>query len=45
MIDDAPGEERPLLAEVNILKDLPHSEVDYLATRSQSVRSISGPAA
>ena len=35
MIDDTLGEEKLLLAEVDILEDLPHSEVDYLATRSQ----------
>src|SRR5215203_99930 len=38
MIDDALGEEELLLAEVDILEDLPQSEVDYLATRSQIVR-------
>jgi CRP/FNR family transcriptional regulator len=38
MIDDALGEEQLLLAEVDILEDLPHNEVDYLATRSQIVR-------
>jgi CRP/FNR family transcriptional regulator, cyclic AMP receptor protein len=38
MIDDALGEEQLLLAEVDILEDLPKSEVDYLATRSQIVR-------
>jgi CRP/FNR family transcriptional regulator, cyclic AMP receptor protein len=38
MIDDALGEEELLLVEVDILGDLPQSEVDYLATRSQIVR-------
>ena len=38
MVDDALGEEQLLLAEVDILGDLPHSEMDYLATRSQIVR-------
>jgi CRP-like cAMP-binding protein len=38
MLDDALGEEELLLAEVDILEDLPQSEVDYLATRSQIVR-------
>jgi CRP/FNR family transcriptional regulator, cyclic AMP receptor protein len=38
MIDDALGEEQLLLAEVDILEDLPQSEMDYLATRSPIVR-------
>ena len=38
MIDDALGEEQFLLAEVDILEDLPQSELNYLATRSQIVR-------
>jgi CRP/FNR family transcriptional regulator, cyclic AMP receptor protein len=38
MIDDALAEEQLLLAEVDILEDLPQSEVDYLAARSQIVR-------
>ena len=38
MIDDALGEEELLLAEVDILEDLPQSELNYLATRSQIVR-------
>ena len=38
MIDDALGEEQLLLAEVDILEDLPQSELNYLATRSQIVR-------
>jgi CRP/FNR family cyclic AMP-dependent transcriptional regulator len=33
MIDDALGEEQLLLAEVDILEDLPQSEVEHLATR------------
>ena len=38
MLDDALGAEELLLAEVDILEDLPRSEVGYLATRSQIVR-------
>jgi CRP/FNR family cyclic AMP-dependent transcriptional regulator len=38
MIDDARDEEQLLLAEVDILEDLPQSEVEHLATRSQIVR-------
>ena len=38
MIDDTLGEEKLLLAEVDILEDLPQSELNYLATRSQIVR-------
>ena len=38
MIDDALGEEELLLAEVDILEDLPQSELNYLATRCQIVR-------
>jgi CRP/FNR family transcriptional regulator, cyclic AMP receptor protein len=39
MIDDAPGEEQQqLLAEVDILKELPVREVDHVATRAPIVR-------
>jgi CRP/FNR family cyclic AMP-dependent transcriptional regulator len=39
MIDDAPGEEQQqLLAEVDILKELPEREVNHVATRSPIVR-------
>ena len=38
MIDDPPGGEQQLLAEVDLLKELPVREVNHLATRSPIVR-------
>src|SRR5829696_8074050 len=39
MFDDAPGEEQQrLLAEVDVLRELPEREVDHVATRSPLVR-------
>jgi len=39
MIDDAPGgEQQRLLAEVDILKELPEREINHVATRSPIVR-------
>ena len=38
MIEAAPEEQLLLLAEVDIMKDLPQSELEYVATRSRIVR-------